>query len=438
VAWGTELARRCWRRLCDLSPFTARGYLVAAGAGAGLWVLGLGTLDLVVFVMALAAMVLLGASVLAVAVAALYLRRALPQSSKSFVILEAGSPLRTGFTAPGLQRWPLVQLTWTWSDPPTVTARTVLLDGHLVEEVVARERCQVTTVERRFAVRDAFGLAEIAWQARTPCTMTIFPSIGCLRDLPAVRAQGGGDDHSHPAGAPEGDRLDIRRYTPGDPVRDIAWQLYARSGKLIVRNRERAFDRATRTAAYLVTGPADEAAAAAARVAIESGALGRGWLFGGDGIDDVSGDSERALRSIAGSGSQWGTRLSGEGTGLGGFLTRAHGAGRTHCVVFAPARHGPWIQQVLHAVRRHPGGISVVVAADGIAQPTAPRPLWQRLLFPAVAPDGMPVAEVALVTRQLSGAAAVTLVDRKTGRSYDQRVLAGTPASAALARGSGA
>ena len=56
---------------------------------------------------------------------------------------------------------------------------------------------------------------------------------------------------------------------------------------------ERAVAQTKRVVAYLATGARDEPAAAAARVALESGALGPGWAFGADGAEEATDDDSK-------------------------------------------------------------------------------------------------------------------------------------------------
>src|SRR5205814_5321723 len=100
--------------------------------------------------------------------------------------------------------------------------------------------------------------------------------------LPGLAA---GDDEAHPLGQPVGDRIEMRPYVPGDSPRTIAWKIYGRTGKLVVRAPERARIVSPRGCAYQVAGPHDESTAAVARAVLERGFLGQEWRFGADGSE---------------------------------------------------------------------------------------------------------------------------------------------------------
>ena len=82
-------------------------------------------------------------------------------------------------------------------------------------------------------------------------------------------------------------------------MRDILWKNYARNRQLNVRLRERSVAHGQRILAYLLSGPDDEAAAAAARAALESGAFGDDWQFSADGTETPCGELDAALRAVA-------------------------------------------------------------------------------------------------------------------------------------------
>src|SRR5437773_8099985 len=104
--------------------------------------------------------------------------------------------------------------------------------------------------------------------------MRILPWTGGLDHAPMLRSLAGGEEISHPLGELTGDRVDMRRYVAGDPLKLALWKIYARTGVLMVRTPERAIAPTLRVAAYLPSAIGDEPAAAAARVAIQRGLLG--------------------------------------------------------------------------------------------------------------------------------------------------------------------
>jgi hypothetical protein len=404
------------RRVVDAFPVSARGLWVAALAAVALRVYGYGTLDLIAFTAGLGGLALVALCSAAATLAALLLRRTRGTPADPGVLshIEAGVPVETGFSMPGLERLPLIGLGWSWVDPASVQVRVVRRDGRARELVVAGHRAHAPALVRRFAVGDAFGLARVAWTCREASPVTILPSLGRLRRIPAVHSRAGADGLSHPAGTPEGDRMDIRRYAPGDPARDILWKVFARTRQLNVRIRERSLERARRTVAYLLAAAGDEPAAAAARLALESGSLGRDWIFGADGTKGTLDDLDAAHRAIARSGSV----EPGAETGLGAFLGEVSGLGVESCVVFAPARAGRWTARVLALAARQPGRLSFVLAAERVLVPSAPPPLWRRLLYATPQPEGVSPAELRALLGQVaaSGCDSV-LVERATGRS---------------------
>ena len=84
----------------------------------------------------------------------------------------------------------------------------------------------------------------------------VLPHLGGIRRLPVLTSLTGGEEFPHPMGLEDGDRVELRRYVPGDSARFIHWKVFGRTRKLMVRVPERALSRARRTVAYLVAGVA--------------------------------------------------------------------------------------------------------------------------------------------------------------------------------------
>ncbi|MEM9073133.1 MAG: DUF58 domain-containing protein, partial [Myxococcota bacterium] len=245
-----------------------------------------------------------------------------------------------------------------------------------------------------------------------PITLEAHPHIGKLTQLPALLSFSGGDAWPHPLGIPEGDRMELRRYAPGDPARFIHWKAFARTKKLVVRTPERALSRVQRVAAYLVAGPDDEASAAAARVAITSQALGDDWSFGADGAPDGTSDALAALDAIVRSAEH---RESGA-EGLEGFVRREERRGPASLVIFVPVRSGPWLSKVVAVLQARPGRSRVVVGVDGLTRPRS-RGWFRRLTTRRRVVDQSSVVDLDATLRALAATRAeVVVIDRKTGR----------------------
>ncbi len=409
------------RRARGWCPITGRGALVVAVSAGALWLYAYGELDLVVFALGFAGIVLVAIATLLTLFTVLGLRRRLqrPEHRHARAVrvarfIEAGERLDTGF-ALRLPRWlRLAGLSWSWRVPAEAPCSLREDDGRLAEAVRPQRRCEALRLVRAFSVSDAFGLSSLQWDDEVPAGLRVLPQVGRLRDVSLLPALTAADGTSHPAGEPEGDRMEIRRYVPGDSVRDILWKAYARTGQLNVRRPERSVTRQRRTVAYLVAARDDEPAAAAARVALESHVLGREWRFGADGTAEVCRDLATALEAIARSGS---LESGDEAAGLDAFLARAAGEGDTHCVVFVPGRDGAWRERALLATRRHGISPTFLVAVDrALPLLPAPRPLWQRWLVAEGPPRGIPRDEVDDLARALAASgAAVQVVERETG-----------------------
>ena len=416
---GAEL----FRAAADAVPVSWMGAAVAGLSSLALWRWGYGQMDLLIFVFGLSGLALLGLALLFTVIATVTVRRHVARRPELQLgptgRIETGVPTETGFKLPALSRLPLVQLRWHFNEPAGLQCRRRVRDGYLHEEVVARRRCRVDGARRTVEVRDAFGLTRTAFARSLTSPLTVLPQIGRLGAMPPLFSMSSAEGLPYPSGAPEGDRMDIRRYVPGDPVRHILWKAYARTRQLNVRVPERSVDRSRRLVAYLAAGGDDEAAAAAARVALETGMLGQDWIFGADDAAEPTDDAETALLAIARSGNRPGAR---PGRDLAAFLAHPSVAGGlgVHCVIFAQAAPGTWADGLLAAASTFPGSVSFVLGTDGVLD-DAGRPWWHRLLF---RPEGDRASSATLrdlktlTTRFATAGHSVRVVDRSTGRVY--------------------
>ncbi|MDB4932318.1 MAG: hypothetical protein JWM10_4802 [Myxococcaceae bacterium] len=415
------------RRAAGLFPFTGLGLLLVAGSAWALVRYGIQHIDLLILVVGTVGLALGLTTLLSTSLTALVLwRRGREQRDEEALRLECGYAARTGFSMSNLWYVPFVKLRWTW-DLPEASVRLVPLKRRLHEEVTPLRRGLHESIARRVEVSDAFGLTKLSFTLRQERVVRFVPSMGALRQMRVVRSIAGGDEISNPAGPPEGERVDLRHYAPGDPIKFVLWKVFARSRQLVVRTPERAIAPTRQTVAYLVTGAGDESAAGAARVAVDTGALGAEWVLGADGNDTYAKSPVQALEVLARSAN---TPLALGGAGLGDFLSRATPGGLARAVVFVPGRPGPWLDRVVATVRARTAPnqmqspVEFVVCTDGIV-PIAKSTWWSRLAFvvrPVVADGAVtpaPGDEVAAVLRALATTRApVTLVDRVAGRVY--------------------
>jgi hypothetical protein len=282
-------------------------------------------------------------------------------------------------------------------------------------------------VERRVEVGDALALTRIAFLHREARAVRALPAPGALDRLVLARTVAGGDETYDPLGTADGERLDLRGYAPGDPIRFVLWKVFARTRELVVRTPERALSPARRSVAYLVTGRGDEAAAGVARRAVETGALGTGFVLGADGVPAVAEGVEQALEVIARSAA-----AQEGGAGLGPFMARAGKPG-TRAILFVPAFRGPWVDAVVAAARGHRatgrGTVQILVCADSVDRRRAPS-LARRFFVGGGDDDAPPRAdEIERLFSALAGSGAeIRLVDRAAGRVYGGAALA--PAAA--------
>lgn len=357
------------RRARDAFPLTRLGVALVVLTALALR-FGWQEVDLVLLGSATIAIVTLAIGLLTVGLAWWRVKAALRAAgeSSSAISVECGFPGRTGFRLPRLRWLPGARVTWRWLEPEA-DLRLVEAGGWIEEEVTPRARRWAETLRRRVEVGDAFGLCAIATEHVERRPVRILPSVGGLKQMHVVHTLSGGSDITHPAGSPEGERLDLRQYAPGDPIRFVLWSVFARTRELVVRTPEKALSAARRTLAYLVTGPADEPAAGAARVAVDVGALGGDWAFGADGIDAPASTREAALEALAKSAS---APREGAGSGLASFLRKASKDGAGRAVVFVPGKPGPWLDGVVRAAQELPrdaagrAPIEFVVCTDGV------------------------------------------------------------------------
>ena len=400
--------------MADIWPLTALGMALGVVAAVALFSFGFEKLDLVLLVLGYGGIGLLALSCTAVSASGIGLRLALRGApiGWSTSTFETGIRLPTGFSLPSLWWFPLVQVRWAWVSPEHATADQTPERGRLREHVTLGRRGIIGEVTRRVVVQDAFGLSRVAFRLRQPGPIEVLPHLGGIRRLPVLASLTGGEEHPHPMGLEDGDRVELRRYVPGDSARFIHWKVFGRTRKLMVRVPERALSRARRTVAYLVAGAEDEAAAAAARAAIEEEALGMDWQFAADGAPEATSDRDQALHKVLSSSDFTGS----SGSGLHRFLAEVDPRGPAALVVFAPPKMGSWLDEMRTVSMRRHGRVRVVIAVDAVYEPREPS-TWRRWLLNPTASAGAPRVEIERVGRVLSQLRCeVVIIDRVSGR----------------------
>ncbi len=412
VDWGRRLVR-AERRLSDWLPMTPLGVSIAIFGAVVLKLFAYPEMDLVLLVIGYGCVGLVAIAAVLVTLGAIRLKVA----ARRYVgpderTLETGRSLPTGLSLPSLALVPFVIVWWEWESPVGAAVELTARGLSLHEDVHLVERGFVRGIRRRIVVQDVFGLARIAIRHDDPARLTVLPNAGALKEMPVLVTLSGGDDLPHPMGIEDGDRVELRKYAPGDPARFIHWKVFARSRKLVVRVPERALTRSRRTIAYLVAGPGDEPVAGAARVAVESGTLGAEWSFGADGTagetDEVASAVDRIVRSVE-------SRTVG-GVGLRAFVDRAEKTGPASLVLFVPAVPGPWLDRVIPTLKHRAHRTRVIVATDGIDVPK-PRARWRDLLSRRVERTGTYAEDLDAVVRALATTRVEVLVlDRASGK----------------------
>ena len=424
---------RIWRRffrswvlaLFGIFPFTRTGLAFLALFATAVWVYGVLVRDLVLLVAGLGGALVLASLVLCtLVVAAITWYRSSKAETPGDLDLDTGIPQPTGYRL-RRPRWiPFAIVDWQWvDDGGGETAARIELEregAEVVEMASPARRCIVKRVVRRFTVRDLFGLTEISWRRTEDVLLRVLPYRGMLAQLPPPAGMAEGDDLSDPFAEPKGDRVEMRQYAPGDPLRMVLWKVYARSGKMMVRTPERSVAERKRGCAYLVTSANDDATAAAARVCIERGLLGDDWCFAADGIErEANDDRDAAFEIIARSGE---AQPADRAARLSIFLTRRESEGFQFCLLFIPPDEAAWEAVASQSAATATMRVQVLTAAGEILPDQLPaRGVQERLTRWLVKPparDGVSVAEIRARAATVKGLAnELIIVERNSGRS---------------------
>lgn len=330
-------------------PFTSGGALFCVSAGLGVWFFGVQRSDFILIVIGAVGLLISLFSMLFTWLFGLLLWSRYRRLDPDTLLLRVGETHRVA--SPLVIPWwmPLMQLSWRWE----TGAVDVELE-HKYEVLKPTRRGAWSNVQRKIQVGDAFGICTIRFTSAQSCTLKVLPEV-IQPTLPTI-LQGlqGGGDQAHPYGLSTGDRIDIRNYAQGDPVRYILWKVYARTRQLVVRTPEKAFEPVQRLLAYLIVHPADGSAAALSTSILYANQLGENWAFGVDGYQGVCTDVSTAIEVIVASGNS----EVQDGQGLEDFVTHQRDA--SSLLVFAPAQTGTWVEEVQALASRLPIQVCIV------------------------------------------------------------------------------
>ncbi|MFO0727130.1 MAG: DUF58 domain-containing protein [Myxococcota bacterium] len=429
--WGRR-ARRVYGALAAIRryfPLTNLGVLIAAVSAGCYFGFALPRADYVLELVSMLGLTLVGLAVVLVIPGALLLARAyrkVTRAGQEPVLLEANRGFAIMLRMPSFRGFPLIDVSWRWETPSGFHVSLERQRGEILERAAAYERGRATEIRRRFTIEDAFGLARIDLVRTEARTIEVLPFTGKLGAAPMLRSHAGGEELPHPFGSPDGDRVDMRHYVPGDPLKLALWKIYARTGELMIRVPERAISPSWRIVAYLPAAELDEPAAAAARVAITTGLFGEGWRFSADGADRIADDRASAEALVVSSRTARGTP-AGDAAGLAAFCANVGDTQKTRLILFLPAVSGPWLGPVVESIRRWSGAVTCVVATDGVEEEGddprgSPWSRWMRRLLRRPEPKPLGLAKTTQralreVTEPLARAGAfVVAVDRPSGR----------------------
>lgn len=367
------------RRVWQLQPLRLRGLAIIAMMVVAYKFYGRGKLDYVWYGASLLTLAIVGTCVLLVIIAALRIRWHLRKADLRVPAeTQTDTTRTTALTVPSLSWWPLVHVSLRWHEPRHVE---VQLDDRrsLAHEVMRPyERGRFDAVVRVFTVQDILGLAGTSFTVHYAQSGRILPLVG-RGSVPQALRFASGDAFSHPSGKPEGELIEMRRYGQGDPLRHVLWKAFGRTRKLLVRTPERAIAPQPSAAAYFMAGDGDAATASAARLFIENRLFGDDFVFSADPTGLATHSDADALTQLVTSVDSRPT----QGSGLATFLRNQDRQRLGNCIIFAPSRPGPWLQNIVSAARTLPAPPRVIIGVSG-ALAGSPR---HRLARWATAPD---------------------------------------------------
>lgn len=321
-----------------------------------------------------------------------------------------GEVLISGLAVPN-SPWPLLATpSWRVVHPPVDTE--IEVSRRKLREILRpRDRFLADEIVREYSIEDLFGLWCFGGRVRVSGRVRALPNPGRLAASDLESCLVSGDLITHPLGAAKGDLVDQRPYTRSDPARLILWKVYARSRELFVRTPEPSRSPENRPLTYLVAGAEDRAAAATARLLVDSGLLGDEARLATDGSPRAETETGAILDAIASSVSH---RQRGGGD-LVAALEEPEVSPEDPVLLICPATRGSWTEIVLGVIRRQPSRFLVLCAGD-VHAPSRPSPAWTRWVLRQEDEAGLSRATWLATARLLATTGTRTVaVDRRSG-----------------------
>ena len=265
---------------------------------------------------AIVGMLLVGISIISVAVSYILIRA---QLSHGIVWPEIQGECseewqETGFIVPSLRWMYGIHLSSNWLQPELregeISYERQRKNGDFrgKEKIQPKQRGYSEGLIRRLQIRDLLWLSKLIMDHRTPESTVVFflpplrkPVEGFEKPLELVAGE-----EASVEGVAEGDRLDSRQYQPGDPMRHILWRIVAKTGgeRLYVRIPEKVGE--FQIAIFMFVESDDEENAGFVRYALEEDLFGKNWIFGTGMSSDheIVRTPDEALKLLARSGTE--------------------------------------------------------------------------------------------------------------------------------------
>ena len=183
------------RLLIGLFPLTLQGLITLILATLTLSVYGYGSMDLVVFAIAICALAIFMFSLFCSIISGIIIQRKVQKLLEdenltlTNISVEAGFPNETGFSVPPINYFPLVKLSWEISFPDFIkTGIRVSDNNELIEEIIPQKRCKTDLVIRQFTVADVLGFTRYSWRQKQKVGFLALPRKNTVKQLPLLRS----------------------------------------------------------------------------------------------------------------------------------------------------------------------------------------------------------------------------------------------------------